>query len=89
MQVRAGGYQSPTLPHRSASARLHLPGDISPCPVIVSLLSPFWRSKIVGGGETDSVTFAVTKLGAADSYTYFCSFPGHSAIMKGTLKLVK
>ena len=43
----------------------------------------------MGGGETDSVTFAVTKLGAADSYTYFCSFPGHSAIMKGTLKLVK
>ena len=46
------------------------------------------HTKIVGGGETDSITFAVAKLGAADSYTYFCSFPGHSSIMKGTLKLV-
>ena len=47
------------------------------------------HTKIVGGGESDTVTFAVAKLGAADSYTYFCSFPGHSSIMKGTLKLVK
>jgi azurin len=47
------------------------------------------HTKIIGGGESDSVTFAVAKLGAADSYTFFCSFPGHSSIMKGTLKLVK
>ena len=47
------------------------------------------HTKIVGGGESDSVTFAVGKLGASESYTYFCSFPGHSSIMKGTLKLVK
>lgn len=47
------------------------------------------HTKVVGGGESDSVTFPVAKLGAADSYTFFCSFPGHSSIMKGTLKLVK
>ncbi len=29
------------------------------------------------------------QLQVADSYTFFCSFPGHAAIMKGTLKLVK
>lgn len=47
------------------------------------------HTKVVGGGESDSVSFSPAKLGAADSYSYFCSFPGHSSLMKGTLKLVK
>lgn len=47
------------------------------------------HTKIVGGGESDSVTFSPAKLAAGGSYTYFCSFPGHSSLMKGTLKLVK
>ena len=47
------------------------------------------HTKIVGGGESDSVSFAPAKLAADGSYTYFCSFPGHSTLMKGTLKLVK
>jgi azurin len=47
------------------------------------------HTKVVGGGESDSVSFPVAKLSAADSYTFFCSFPGHSSIRKGTLKLVK
>ena len=46
------------------------------------------HTKVLGPGESDRVTFAVDKLKAAESYTFFCSFPGHSAIMKGTLKLV-
>ena len=46
------------------------------------------HTKVLGPGETDSVTFSVKKLTATDSYTFFCSFPGHSGIMKGTLKLV-
>ncbi|WP_198968700.1 azurin [Xylophilus sp. ASV27] len=47
------------------------------------------HTKLVGGGESDSVTFSTAKLAADGSYTYFCSFPGHAALMKGTLKLVK
>lgn len=47
------------------------------------------HTKLIGGGESDSVTFAPSKLAADGSYTYFCSFPGHSGLMKGTLKLVK
>ncbi len=47
------------------------------------------HTKLIGGGESDSVKFATSKLKAGDSYTYFCSFPGHSAIMKGTLTLAK
>ncbi|RMX08780.1 azurin [Corticibacter populi] len=44
------------------------------------------HTNMIGGGETDSVTFDVSKLTAGEGYTYFCSFPGHSALMKGVLK---
>ncbi|MNF19483.1 Azurin [compost metagenome] len=46
------------------------------------------HTKVIGGGEKDSVTFDVSKLAAGTAYTYFCSFPGHFAMMKGSLKLV-
>ena len=46
-------------------------------------------SKIIGGGETTTVTIPVAKLKAGEAYTYFCSFPGHAAIMKGSLTLAK
>ena len=46
------------------------------------------HTKIIGGGEATSVTFPVSKLTATGDYTFFCSFPGHSALMKGTLKVV-
>ena len=44
------------------------------------------HSKVVGGGESTSLKIAVVKLGAGP-YSFFCSFPGHSALMKGTLTL--
>lgn len=44
-------------------------------------------TKVIGGGEAASVTFDVAKLAAGEGYTFFCSFPGHSSIMKGVLKL--
>lgn len=44
-------------------------------------------SKVIGGGETTSFEFDVAKLKAGTDYTYFCSFPGHSFIMRGALKL--
>ena len=47
------------------------------------------HTKVIGGGETDSVSFDVSKLKAGDSYAWFCSFPGHASIMKGTLTLSK
>ena len=46
-------------------------------------------SKLIGGGESTSVTIPVAKLKAGEDYTYFCSFPGHAALMKGTLTLAK
>jgi azurin len=45
------------------------------------------HTKLIGGGEADSTTFNVAKLKAGESYAYFCSFPGHAALMKGTLSL--
>lgn len=42
---------------------------------------------IIGGGEETSVTFKVDKLKADEDYTFFCSFPGHIALMKGTVSL--
>jgi azurin len=44
------------------------------------------HTKIIGGGQTTSITFPTAALKKGESYTYFCSFPGHSAIMKGVLK---
>jgi azurin len=44
---------------------------------------------LIGGGESASVSLDTSKLKADQSYTYICSFPGHAALMKGTLKLVK
>lgn len=43
-------------------------------------------TKIIGGGDTTSVTFPTADLKGKD-LTYFCSFPGHWAIMKGSLKV--
>ena len=45
------------------------------------------HSKIIGGGETTKMDIDVTKLKAGTDYVFFCTFPGHSALMKGTLKL--
>ncbi len=47
------------------------------------------HTKLLGGGEADAVTFSTAALKAGDSYAYFCSFPGHAALMKGTLTVAK
>lgn len=38
------------------------------------------HTKLLGGGETDTITFTAPKKG---KYTFICSFPGHYALMKG------
>ena len=45
------------------------------------------HTKIIGAKETDSVTFDVSKLNASEKYGFFCSFPGHISMMKGTVTL--
>jgi azurin len=47
------------------------------------------HTKIIGGGESDAATFKTSALKAGQPYAFFCSFPGHAALMKGTLSLGK
>jgi azurin len=44
------------------------------------------HTKIVGGGQSDTVTFATSALKKGEAYSFFCTFPGHSALMKGAFK---
>ena len=43
---------------------------------------------IIGGGESTSVSFSIAGLDPGESYTFFCSFPGHWSVMKGSFKIV-
>lgn len=45
------------------------------------------HTKIIGGGEEDTITIDVSALSSGEDYTFFCSFPGHFAIMKGAFKV--
>ncbi|MEX5591688.1 azurin [Pseudomonas orientalis] len=45
------------------------------------------HTKLIGAGEKDSVTFDVSKLTAGTDYMFFCSFPGHISMMKGTVTI--
>ncbi|HVW67753.1 MAG TPA: azurin [Steroidobacteraceae bacterium] len=44
------------------------------------------HTKVVGGGQTTSVTFSTAGLKAGGDYTYLCTFPGHNALMRGKFK---
>jgi azurin len=43
------------------------------------------HTKVVGGGESTSITFPTSALKKGGDYTFFCSFPGHWSVMKGKL----
>lgn len=43
------------------------------------------HTKMIGGGESASVSFAVSKIQGDGPYEFFCSFPGHAAVMHGTI----
>lgn len=38
------------------------------------------NTKLIGGGESDTITFMAPEKG---TYDYLCSFPGHYSVMKG------
>ncbi|OXG00151.1 azurin [Flavobacterium araucananum] len=40
------------------------------------------HTKLLGGGETDTIEFTIDKKG---TYNFLCTFPGHVAMMKGVL----
>lgn len=45
------------------------------------------HTKVIGGGDKDSAKIDVSKLTAGQKYMFYCTFPGHSAMMKGTLEV--
>jgi len=45
------------------------------------------HSDVVGGGQSTSVTFDVAKIKSGGPFVFFCSFPGHSALMKGPISV--
>jgi azurin len=40
------------------------------------------HTKLLGGGEEDTIEFTIDKKG---TYNFLCTFPGHFAMMKGVL----
>ncbi len=45
------------------------------------------HTKLIGTGETATVTFAVAQLKVGEPYAFLCTFAGHSPIMRGTLSV--
>jgi len=45
-------------------------------------------TNVIGGGETTTIKINPSKFKPNESYSFFCSFPGHSAVMKGVVKLI-
>ncbi len=46
-------------------------------------------TKLIGGGQKTQITFPGKKLTAGGAYSFFCSFPGHYTMMKGSLVVTK
>ena len=46
------------------------------------------HTKMLGGGEEDSIVLDTSKLDANSQYKFFCTFPGHFGMMQGDVKLV-
>ncbi len=44
------------------------------------------HTKLVGGGQTASVTFSTAALKAGGDYSFLCTFPGHNALRRGKFK---
>jgi azurin len=42
-------------------------------------------TRVIGGGESVTLTFPGKRLKKGGDYVFFCSFPGHWSLMKGRL----
>jgi len=58
------------------AANDYIPDDAESKALIIA------HTKMLGGGETDTITFTAP---AAGEYPFFCSFPGHFALMQGVM----
>ena len=44
-------------------------------------------TKIVGGGESTTITFSTANLVPGGDYSFFCSYPGHTSMMRGRFQV--
>ena len=72
------GTDVPAFATKSAPARDtgYIPQDEESKKAIVA------HTKMIGGGESDEITFTAP---AAGEYPFICTFPGHFAIMQGVM----
>jgi len=72
------GTSIPGFSAKCAPAKDHgyIPQDAESKAAIVA------NTKLLGGGESDTITFTAPEPGA---YPFVCTFPGHFAIMQGVL----
>ena len=47
------------------------------------------HTEMIGGGQMTKITFPGKALAAGGDYAFFCSFPGHSSMMKGKLVVTR
>jgi azurin len=45
------------------------------------------HTEVVGGGSSTSITFSTEGMSPSEAYKFFCSFPGHWAIMQGNFTI--
>jgi azurin len=44
-------------------------------------------TKLLGGGESDTITFPTSKFKKGTKYKFLCTFPGHSSVMIGDVAI--
>ncbi len=76
--ILAAGTAAPAFSAKCAPAKEtgYIPTDEESKKLIIA------HTKMLGGGESDEVTFTAP---AAGSYPFICTFPGHFAIMQGVM----
>lgn len=46
-------------------------------------------TSLIGGGQSTKASFPGSRLKPGGDYSFYCSFPGHAALMKGKLVVTK
>lgn len=46
-------------------------------------------ASLIGGGQATSVSFPASKIQGDGPYEFFCTFPGHSTVMHGSISVNK
>jgi azurin len=76
--ILKAGTAIPTIAQKCMTAKAtdYIPEDADSKAAIIA------HTKLIGGGQSDTITFTAGEPGA---YPFFCSFPGHFALMSGVL----